>query len=1616
MNKKVTKSFEGALAKRFSLVLAGLLVVFLPMRLPAAQMQRLAGHVPAVVARLQAAGDLPPTNILRLAIGLPVRNPVQLTNLLAGIYDRSSTNFHHYLTPAQFADRFGPNPADYQSVLDFARTNGLTVTRIHSNRMLVDVAGSVDAIERTFNLKLRIYHHPAEARDFYAPDVEPSLNLSVPILHISGLDNYVLPHPMDLRKTSGSTPKQGRPYIGSGPEGSYWGNDFRQAYIPGTVMTGIGQTVGLFQQSSGFYQSDIAAYENAAGLPNVSVTPVLLDGYDGGPGDANDECSLDIEMAIAMAPGLSQILVYEGSVPDDILNQMATDDSAQQLSSSWSFAVDATTEQIFQQFGVQGQSFFNAAGDNGAWVGGVASPSDDPNISIVGGTTLTTTNGVWQAEKVWSWTNGYASGGGISTAYSIPAWQQGVDMTLNQGSTTMRNIPDVALTADNIFVVYGNGTNGVYGGTSCASPLWAGFTALINQQAANNGVSPVGFINPAIYTLCESTNYTETFHDITVGNNTNSTSDDLFFAVPGYDLCTGWGTPNGQSLLNALVGAPNPTPAYIITQPASQTVYAGSTVTFSVAAGGLPPFFYQWQLDGTNIVDATNAIFTLTGVETDQSGDYSVIVTNAFGSTASSSAALIVNEPLGCDPVPPDLVSWWPGDGNAVDVMGLNNGVLEGGIGFTNGEVGAGFWYFTPTADVRIPASSSLNVGTSGGFTLEAWVNCTSLSELNPVFEWNKGDGTTPEGVHFYVWTDGSLYANIVDTGGSVLPGHIIQSPPGLINPGTFNHIALTYDYSSGMATLYCNGTPVEQSNLGQFTPLTSYDLYLGRRPPTDGATYSFVGVLDEPSLYNRALTPDEILAIYNAGSGGKCGPAAPPFIITQPTNETVNLGQTASFSVVAGGSEPLFFQWIFNGTNNIPGGTNATLTLVQARLNQAGNYSVLVTNTAGSKLSSSAILTVNPPPPCAPVPSGIISWWPAEQSALDVIGTNSGVLEGDVGFTNGIDGDGFWFVDPNSDVRIPASSSLDVGNGNGFTLEAWINCANVTQLNPIFEWNTGDGTTVEGVHMYVWSDGSLYGNVMDTNGNPLAHNFQSVGGLITSNIFYHVALTFDKNIGVETLYLNGVQVAQNSTGPISPETSYDLYLGRRPLTQGETYSFSGILDEPAIYNRPLGSNELRAIYLAESSGKCFSSPVMIVQPTNETVYAGTSNSFTAIADGSAIMNYQWNFKGTNLPGATNSTLSLTNIEISQGGIYAVLATNAFGSVLSSNALLKVLGLPPTIVSQPTNQTVVMGGSATFAVVAGGTPPFMYQWLFNATNKLAGATNATLTLTNTMASQAGYYSILVTNAWGQTNSSSATLSFFVPPVITAQPTNVNAKVGAAAAFTVAATGSAPLRYQWYWNATNNPLSGATNATYAIAVVQATNAGTYSVLVTNVAGAVLSSNAVLSVHFQDHFAWGTLPSPRFVNTPFTATIQAQNTTNGLVTNFTGTVNLTSTLGIPVHPPLSAPFVHGSWTGSVMLAQAVTNLVLQADDGLGDTGRANVISVLNPPTLGFGQFGGSLLIYWPTNVPGFEVESAHVLNSSNWLPVTGQPLSAGGLNIETFPFTGSNTFYRLLYTVP
>ncbi len=545
--------------------------------------QVLHNHVRPVVSsgRAKLVGPLPPTQQMHLSIILALRNEAQLNSLLGQLHDPSSPNYRKYLTVAQFTDQFGPTMEDYQNVVNFAQASGFTVTGSPANRLIVPISGSVAQIERAFHIRMNFYQHPTENRSFFSPDSEPTLNLKVPVRHIAGLDNYSIPHSavkyshdgkpsghMVNGTLSGTT--------GSGPYGSFLASDMRAAYYGGSALTGSGQSVGLLE-FDGYSLSDVNSTFSTVGQSySVPINNVLLDSASAGS-DGNDaEQVLDIVQAIGMAPGLSQVRVYIAPLSTEpayggdgdvlIFNQMALDASTvKQMSSSWFWepADPTTDEPFFEEFAAQGQSFFECSGDGGAWPGGYyIYPEEDGYVTAVGGTDLTTSSagGSWSSEAIWEdAANSAGGGGGVSTdGLPIPSYQAGAITSSNQGSLLLRNGPDVSMEAntDN-FVYFNGGSHYGVGGTSFAAPRWAGFTALVNQQAVAASSPTVGFINPSVYAMGESASYSTYFRYITPGGNNDCCGQSVYWPnVSGYNLVIGWGSPYGQNFINAIAGTP----------------------------------------------------------------------------------------------------------------------------------------------------------------------------------------------------------------------------------------------------------------------------------------------------------------------------------------------------------------------------------------------------------------------------------------------------------------------------------------------------------------------------------------------------------------------------------------------------------------------------------------------------------------------------------------------------------------------------------------------------------------------------------------------------------------------------------------------------------------------------------------------------------------------------------------------------------------------------------------------------------------------------------------------------------------------------------------------------
>jgi subtilase family serine protease len=313
--------------------------------------QVMAHHVPAAVSRMQVKplGSVPAKQKMNLSIVLPLRNQPQLKNFLKNLYDPSNPDYRHFLSVKDFTDQFGPTEDDYKKVVAFAQANGFTVADAPANRMVVSISGTSAQIEKTFHVAMRNYRHPTENRNFFSADREPSLALNVSVAHISGLNNFSVPQPL-LQKSAATHPLDSFRSGGSGPGGAYLASDMRQAYYGGKALTGAGQTLALVE-FDGYNMSDVDLTFSSVGQSySVPIKNVLTGGASGGPCQfgiiyVGSPCSdaeqvTDIVQAIGMAPGLSEIRVYIGYLDSEILNAIAAENLAKQVSISWGWMPD----------------------------------------------------------------------------------------------------------------------------------------------------------------------------------------------------------------------------------------------------------------------------------------------------------------------------------------------------------------------------------------------------------------------------------------------------------------------------------------------------------------------------------------------------------------------------------------------------------------------------------------------------------------------------------------------------------------------------------------------------------------------------------------------------------------------------------------------------------------------------------------------------------------------------------------------------------------------------------------------------------------------------------------------------------------------------------------------------------------------------------------------------------------------------------------------------------------------------------------------------------------------------------------------------------------------------
>jgi hypothetical protein len=563
------------------------------------------------------------------------------------------------------------------------------------------------------------------------------------------------------------------------------------------------------------------------------------------------------------------------------------------------------------------------------------------------------------------------------------------------------------------------------------------------------------------------------------------------------------------------------------------------------------------------------------------------------------------------------------------------------------------------------------------------------------------------------------------------------------------------------------------------------------------------------------------LLIVTGCGGGWSIG-GQPPVITGQPANQTVNVGQTTTFTVTATGTGPLTYQWSVNGTA-IGGATSSSYTTPGAASTDSGSvFTVTVTNSSGTVTSTPATLTVAA---------------------------------------------GSTTVNPNAPLIItqPANQTVQVGQTATFSVTA-------TGAAPFtYQWYKA-GVAIAGASSSTYTtpatatadSGSLF-TVTVTDAEGTATSGPATLTVITPAPGLPTITNQPASQTVTAGQIATFNVTATGIGPLI----YQWYKGGAAVAGATSSTYT----TPPTANADSGSlftvtvtNAAGTVTSTPATLTVITAPIIVTPPANQTVSAGQTASFTVVATGTAPITYQWFKNGTAIGGATSSSYTTpTTVAGDSGSLFTVTATNTAGTATSTPATLTVT-TAPVITSQPVNQTVNAGQTATFNVAAAGTGPLTYQW-FKGGVAIGGATSSAYTTPAAVVGDSGsIFTVTVTNTAGSVTSAPASLTVNTPPVITNQPANQTVNPGQTATFSVTATGSAPLTYQWFKGGA--AIGGATSSSYTTPVTALTDSGSvFTVTVTNPAGTATSSPASLTVNTAPTIT--TPPASQTVNAGQTA---------------------------------------------------------------------------------------------------------------------------------------------------
>jgi len=960
----------------------------------------------------------------------------------------------------------------------------------------------------------------------------------------------------------------------------------------------------------------------------------------------------------------------------------------------------------------------------------------------------------------------------------------------------------------------------------------------------------------------------------------------------------------------------NPNAPLIVTQPANQTVPVGQTATFSVTATGSATLTYQWFKGGVAITGATSSTYTTPATVTGDSGSlFTVTVTNSLGNVTSAPATLTVTTVASTAPVitkQPVSETVTVGQTGTFSVTASGTGPLSyqwylGGVAIPGATSST---YTTPTTvsgnsgsifTVTVTNSAGTVTSTPATLTVNsaplivtppanqtvtagqtATFSVTASGTAPLTYQWSK-NGTAIPGATSSTYTtpatvlgdSGSLFSvTVTNTTGSATGGPatltvntapIITTQPAnqTVNPGqtaTFNVTAsgpgtLTYQWSK-------NGTTIPGANSNTYTT-----------PPAVNG--------DNGSLFT--------VTVANQSGSVTSGPATltvntAPTITTQPASQTITVGQTATFNVVAAGSPTLTYQW-FKGGILIAGATSSTYTTPVTTAANVSQFTVTVTNQVGIVTSNAATLTVNNPVPLPPsltcnssTPpfNGVSTLTPTFSSGTAVIGS-TGVGSVDI-TASAISGHGYT-----TPILTSAETyTLSVTGTGGTVVSA--SCTVTPTKVTISSISPANATIAPGKQTFTatvsggatdtltWTAtaGTFAGNVWTS---PNTIGTYTITATSVDEPSVSTSTTVTVSAPVITTQPSSESVCTNSATTLSVvasyATSYQWNFNGTPIPGAISSSYL----IPSAVAMDAGSY---TVTVSNAAGSVTSHVANVVvgssittNPISLAVHATQTATFSVAATGDAPFTYQWYViapglaAGTAITGATSNTYTTPTLTTnSNGARYYAIVTDSCAALTSTSATLVVVNgnTPPTILTQPVSQTVAIGATATFTVVAAGSPTLTYQWyripVGSVTGTaISGATSTSYTVpaaATKIGNDGDAYYVIVTNPFGQALSQSATLAVGSGILITKQPTNVFVNAGASATFSVTATSTLPLTYQWYeaapGSSTFTAIAGATGASYTQASTATTDSGSvfYVVVSNGSTPSVTSSSASLFV--------------------------------------------------------------------------------------------------------------------------------------------------------------------------